>query len=229
MPDSSKPHKLGPAESERIFKEEILPQLLRKNPTLIPSDIPTMLVVGGQPGAGKSNAINGIKAEFAERGGLLVVDLDALRENHPAYRSLMRADDKAAAQYTYDDARIWAQKLEEYAKANRHNVLVESLMTSPDGVGGWLQDYRETGYRTEAHVVAVNESSSVQGIVQRYEEQKAESLDNVGRTVPRQVHDLAYDCVRDTFDRIETDKLLCERTLNLVMEDTFTSFQRREP
>ncbi len=102
-------------------------------------------------------------------------------------------------------------------------------MTSPDSVGGWLQDYRAAGYHTEAHVVAVNKRSSLQSIVQRYEGQKLKSEDNVGRTVPRQVHDLAYDRVRDTFDRIETDKLLCERTLNLVMEDTSTSFQRREP
>jgi hypothetical protein len=207
MSDNGNPHKLDPAENERVFRERILPNTLKNNSALLPSDTPTMLAVGGQPGAGKSNAIKGIEAEFADRGGLLVVDLDALRENHPKHNQLMRADDKAAAQYTYDDARIWAQKLEDYAKANRHNVLVESLMTSPDGVGGWLQDYREAGYRTEAHVVAVNERSSVQGIVQRYEGQKAESLDNVGRTVPRQVHDLAYDRVRDTFDRIETDKL----------------------
>ena len=223
MSDNRNPHKLDPAENERVFREEVLPRTLGRNPTLRPSESPTMLVVGGQPGAGKTNSINSIKADFTERGSVLVVDLDALRERHPKYTQLMRADDKAAAQYTYDDARIWAQKLEDYAKANRHNVLVESLMTSPDSVGGWLQDYRAAGYRTEAHVVAVNERSSLQGIVQRYEGQKLKSEDNVGRTVPRQVHDLAYDRVRDTFDRIETDKLLCERTLNLVMEDTFTS------
>ena len=121
------------------------------------------------------------------------------------------------------------RSFEDYAKANRYNVLVESLMTSPDGVGGWLKDYRDAGYRTEAHVVAVNERSSLQGIAERYELQKLKSEDNVGRTVPRDVHNLAYDRVRDTFDRIETDKLLCGRTLNLVMEDTLTSFQRREP
>lgn len=207
MSDNRNSHKLDPVENERVFREKILPNILDNNPALRPSSAPTMLVVGGQPGAGKSNSIKGIEAEFAGRGGVLVVDLDALRESHPKYDHLMRADDKVAAQYTYDDARIWSQKLEDYAKANRYNVLVESLMTSPDGVGGWLQDYREAGYRTEAHVVAVNERSSVQGIVQRYEGQKAESLDNVGRTVPRDVHNLAYDRVRDTFDRIETDKL----------------------
>jgi hypothetical protein len=86
-------------------------------------------------------------------------------------------------------------------------VLVESLMTSPDGVGGWLKDYRDAGYSTEAHVVAVNERTSLQGIAQRYEGQKFKSEDNTGRTVPRTVHDMAYDRVRDTFDKIEADRL----------------------
>ncbi len=106
MSDNGNPHKLDPAENERVFRERILPNILKNNSALLPSDTPTMLAVGGQPGAGKSNAIKGIEAEFADRGGLLVVDLDALRENHPKHNKLMRADDKAAAQYTYDDARI---------------------------------------------------------------------------------------------------------------------------
>ena len=66
-----------------------------------------MLVVGGQPCAGKTNSINSIEADFADRGGVLVVDLDALRESHPQHRPLMRADDKAAAQYTYDDVHVF--------------------------------------------------------------------------------------------------------------------------
>jgi Ni2+-binding GTPase involved in maturation of urease and hydrogenase len=135
MSDNRNPHRLDTTENERIFREEILPEKLRNNPGLLPSDTPTMLVVGGQPGAGKSHSITAIKEDFSSRGGVLVVDLDAVRENHTAYKSIMRADDKAAAQYTYDNARIWAQKLEDYAKANRYNVLLESLMTSPDGVG----------------------------------------------------------------------------------------------
>ncbi len=106
MSDSRNPHKLDAVENERVFREEVLPKILNRNPALRPSDTPTMLVVGGQPGASKSNSIKGIEAEFAGRDGVLVVDLDALRENHPQCKPLMRADDKAAAQYTYDDSHI---------------------------------------------------------------------------------------------------------------------------
>jgi Mrp family chromosome partitioning ATPase len=106
MPDNRNPYRLDTAENERIFREEILPEKLRNNPGLRPGDTPAMLVVGGQPGAGKTNSIKGLEADFANRGGVLIVDLDALRENHTSYKSLMRTDDKAAAQYTYDDARI---------------------------------------------------------------------------------------------------------------------------
>ena len=107
MGDNRNPHQLDPAENERIFREQILPKLLDNNPTLRSIDTPTMLVVGGQAGAGKSKSINEIRADFASRGSVLVVDLDALRENQPQYKPLMRADDKAAAQYTYDDSHIF--------------------------------------------------------------------------------------------------------------------------
>jgi hypothetical protein len=35
-------------------------------------------------------------------------------------------------------------------------VLVESLMMSPDGVGGWFRDDRDAVYTTEAHGATVN-------------------------------------------------------------------------
>jgi Zeta toxin len=166
-----------------------------------------MLIIGGQPGAGKSRSIEGIKAELADHGGVMRALVDDLREAHPKYRELMLADDKVAANYTHADAKAWAQKIEDYAKSHRYNVLIESLMTSPDGANAWLQDYRQARYTTEVHIVAVNERSSRQGIVGRYEEQKLESIDNVGRTVPRQVHDAAYGDLLKTVEKVETEKL----------------------
>lgn len=133
MADNRNPHKLDPIENERIFREKILPNLLDKNPTLRPSDTPTMLVVGGQPGAGKSNSIKGIEADFAGRDGVLVVDLDALRERHPKYTQLMRADDKAAAQYSYDDARIWSQK----SRRLRQGQPLQRAGREPDDLTRW--------------------------------------------------------------------------------------------
>jgi len=204
MDDRDK-HKLTPEQSRHLFQEEILPALLEDTPGLQPSDKPTMVVVGGQPGAGKSTSIGHIEAELASRGGVLQANVDALREFHPEYDELMEASDKTASNHTYADAKRWAGMVEDHAKAHRYNVMIESLMASPDGMKPWFDDYRQRGYTTEVRVVAVNERSSWQGVVGRYEEQKARQ--GVGRTVPHDVHDMAYANVLRTVEAIEAEKL----------------------
>ncbi|MDR1076669.1 MAG: zeta toxin family protein, partial [Xanthomonadaceae bacterium] len=206
--DNRLKYKLSDIQSAYIFEHDILPQVLRKAGPLEPSSKPAMMIVGGQPGAGKSQSIEAITEEFAQHGGVIQANVDDLREFHPQYHALTQANDRTASNYTHADAKQWAQRIEDYARTNRYNVLVESLMTSPDGVGPWLEDYRRAGYATEVRIVAVNERASLQGIVGRYEAQKARSGEaNVGRTVPREVHDMAYSRVLDTVEKIETKKL----------------------
>ena len=79
------PYKLSEARNEQIFRESILPELLDKSGELHPSVKPTMIVVAGQPGAGKSTAIKGIAEAYKQNGGVLKAVLDDLRENCPDY------------------------------------------------------------------------------------------------------------------------------------------------
>ena len=69
MADNRNPNQLDTAENERVFREDILPETLRNNSVFRLIDTPTMLVVGSQPGAGKSHSIESIEADFAGRGG----------------------------------------------------------------------------------------------------------------------------------------------------------------
>jgi pantothenate kinase-related protein Tda10 len=85
MDDRDK-HKLTPEQSRHLFQEEILPALLEDTPGLQPSDKPTMVVVGGQPGAGKSTSIGHIEAELASRGGVLQANVDAFARVSPRIR-----------------------------------------------------------------------------------------------------------------------------------------------
>ena len=72
------PYKLSEAQNEQIFRESILPKLLAKSGELHPSAKPTMIIVAGQPGAGKSTAIEGIAEAHKQRGGVLKAVLDDL-------------------------------------------------------------------------------------------------------------------------------------------------------
>ncbi|MGH8079796.1 MAG: zeta toxin family protein, partial [Lysobacter sp.] len=199
--DERRKYELGQVESEQRFRESILPTLLERTPELHPSDKPIMVVVGGQPGAGKSTSIRSIAVELASHGGVIQANVDALREFHPKYLRLVVENDKVASNYTHADAKRWAGMVENYAQSHRYNVMVESLLASPDGMKEWFDDYRQQGYATEVRIVAVNERTSRQSVVERYEEQKADK--GFGRTVPHDVHDMAYANVLKTVETIE--------------------------
>jgi len=68
-----------------------------------------------------------------------------------------------------------------------------------------MASLREAGYEIDARALAVNRELSVQGILLRYEKQKADR--NYGRMTTPKSHDAAYDGMLITLDRIEREKL----------------------
>lgn len=198
-------HALSESENERIFQRRVLPRVLADAGDLRSVVQPELIMVGGQPGAGKSKSILATKDALGSQGGVLAIDIDALREFHPEQDRLMALDDRTAANYTHADASLWARKLEKYAQEHRYNVLLESTMKTPDNVATKLEEYRAAGYATEVKIVAVHERSSWLGVLSRYESQK--DNDGFGRMVPKQIHDGAYEGLLDSAERVERDKL----------------------
>jgi len=173
-------HKLSEALNERLFREKVVPFLLdearKKGLTPHPSEHPTMVMVGGQPGAGKSKSMGAVESEFRGRGGVLTIAADDLRDFHPKNTLLMLANDRTAADYTHADASRWAEKAEAYARAHRYNVLLEGTLKTPESTLQRLGEYREAGYTTEVRIVATDQRLSWQNVIGRYERQKLDSV-----------------------------------------------------
>ncbi|MFV0296732.1 MAG: zeta toxin family protein [Hyphomicrobiaceae bacterium] len=91
-----------------------------------PVDRPVAVVLGGQPGAGKTPMQVQAAREFADKGGLVRIIGDDLRAYLPHYKALQRAD----------------------AISRRMNVLVEGTMRNPDVVARTQNDFRAAGYRS---------------------------------------------------------------------------------
>ena len=61
----SNPYLLSEAENERVFREEILPKWLKDaGSSLHPVEHPQMVIISGQPGAGKSRTMGGVEGEL---------------------------------------------------------------------------------------------------------------------------------------------------------------------
>lgn len=195
-------HRLSPADHQYIFDTDIKPRLFAGAKT---SDQPVAIVFGGQPGAGKSSAVDAAIRELVPRGGAVQILGDELRDFHPHYRRLMKQDDQTAAFYTDRDAGKWVEMAIAYAKEQRVNIVIEGTMRNSDKVAETMASLRSVGYEIDARALAVNERFSQQGILQRYEAQKADR--GVGRMTIPEAHQAAYDGLPSTLARIEQEKL----------------------
>jgi predicted ABC-type ATPase len=152
-----------------------------------PQDVPTIILVAAQPGAGKTGLGELTKESLRERGGYVRVDADRLRERLPYYPELAREDPLNAAARSQADAGLCVQELRQLAIAQRRNIIEEGTFRSPEGTEYFVDALKQRGYRVELRVLAVPPEQSRLGIYERYEQQL------VGGIVPRNVPDAYHD------------------------------------
>jgi Zeta toxin len=197
--------RLTPAELERIYARRIKPDFLGD---LAPSSSPTALLIGGQPGSGKSYALAQARAQLAAAAGAAVIlSGDELREYHPFWRANALNDPQAAAR-TQDDAGKWYARLTNDAIAQRVNIAFETSMRRPDAVLALADRLRSQGYIVFATIVAADKDQSRLATVTRFD--VARTTGDVPRFVPAAYHDDAYGRLRDTVGQLEGTRAVDE-------------------
>lgn len=151
---------------------------------------PRAILLGGQPGSGKSGLASMAVRDLGSCGGSVIIDADQLREKNPIYKSLSRADPQHAADHTHKEAAEWAKRLTKAAMQGRRNLVIDGTMRDPNGIQNLATQLREHGYTVEARVIAVNPEVSIMRARLRFEEQVASR--GVGRFVNHAQHDAAY-------------------------------------
>ena len=186
-----------------IFSGEIEPLYLP--PDVSPSISPLAIVIGAQPGAGKSTVMGDIRRRVESLGWTVEIDTDELRTHHPQHKRFLDEDDQTAGTRTNRDANRWAEMLRNKSKDKCVNVLLESSMRTPESLSVLLKDFRSAKYGTEVHVLAVKPRLSELSILLRYEKQRAAT--GHGRLVPSEFHLSALNGMLETVRRIEEEKL----------------------
>lgn len=163
---------------------------------------PRAILLGGQPGSGKSEIALMAAQELNARGGAVVIDADQLREKNPAYKKLSITDPKNAADLTHKEAAEWARRLTTAMVQGRRNLVIDGTMRDPKGILTLAAKLREHGYTVEARVIAVNPEVSINRARLRFEEQVA--IRGVGRFVNQAQHDVAYKGLADSVSALES-------------------------
>ncbi|WP_186135069.1 zeta toxin family protein [Burkholderia gladioli] len=165
---------------------------------------PTAILLGGQPGAGKTALARQAMAELGARGGAVLIDADRMRENHPQYSQLLRQNPQHAADLTHVEAGRWSGRLTSAASEARRNLVIDGTMRNPESLRNLARRLNERGYTLEVRGVAMPGDVSLARAQMRTEREIATT--GVGRVVNPQQHDQAYAGMVETVALLEREK-----------------------
>ena len=187
--------------NERIFEKIKKKYLLAQTPSSNPQGI----ILGGQPGSGKSFLSNEIKKEFIDN--FIFISTDDLRPYHPAYSALQQNPETVqnAANLVNPYASAWTERLIEHCITQKYNLIIDSTLGGNTEAVYWTIDmYRNNGYQVHLRVMAVPAIISKLSIFLRYETQLAEK--GFARWTRMEDHDDRFEKLETVLEEIITSK-----------------------
>ena len=124
-----------------------------------PSTSPKLVLLGAQPGAGKSRAVARILHADPDTDFVYVTG-DALRPFHPRYATLIRTDPIAMPNATGPAVARWVRACIDHALTHRYSLVLEGTFRDTDVVAATLRRFAAAGYHTQAVVLAVRSERS---------------------------------------------------------------------
>ena len=164
---------ISQSESDEIFSDILFDYVEIKRPST--STNPKGVILGGQPGSGKSFLKDEVILEFNEI--FIFISTDDLRLYHPAYLELQQNPEtiQNAANLVNSYASTWTEKLIKHCIENKYNLIIDSTLEGNiQAVYDTIDMFRENGYQVHLRVMAVPAIISKLSIFLRYETQLAE-------------------------------------------------------
>lgn len=180
-------YKLPKTHNEIIFKKFILPQIDHLNKHNLN---PTAVILGGQPGAGKSNLMKCVNDD-SNYNQLIEISVDNYRQYHPEYNIILKNHPELAPQIVAYDANMWATKMREECSNIGINLLLEGTMGKASLVIYQEKELKNKGYKIEYKIIAVKPIISMLSTFNRYVEMKR--LGITPRFVTPQAHNIRFD------------------------------------
>ena len=131
------------ATLEAVYQRDVRHALFKNTRS---SSQPRLVIVGGQPRAGKTRNILRARRELAAAGdGVAFINGDELRNYHPLYDQLVLADAATAADKTGADVGWWVEKGIREAADSRFHTVIETTMRQPAVVARTVNTFAARG------------------------------------------------------------------------------------
>ena len=165
-----------------------------------PTENPKVVLLGGQPGAGKSgleNLIN-IKKNYVSISG------DDYREYHPRFKEINLEYGREASKYTQQWAAEITEKLIKELRKEKYNLIIEGTLRTAELPLKEASAFKKAGYEVELNVVVVKPEKSRLGTLERYEAMLKQG--KVPRMTPKEHHDLVVNNIGNNLEIIYNSK-----------------------
>lgn len=171
------------ADIEQKFPK-IWANLLAEN-QVTPQENPIAILLGGQPGAGKSFG----SLEMSKRldFNLLIINGDEFRPYHQYYHEIYQQYGKDASKYTGEFTGKMVQRIRNEAIKSRFNLLIEGTFRTADIPLQELANFKCNGYQTTVLICTCPAEISWESTLKRAEEQQRQGMQP--RFVPREHFD----------------------------------------
>ena len=167
------------------------------------SESPSIFILGGQPGAGKTKARNIAERKMSDKGHV-TIDIDGYRDIHPHADDIWNKYGRDASIHTHADVGKWGDDVRDEAVSRRLNIILEGTMRT-NSICKTIKHLKCLGYEINIIGMAVNKFESRLGIHQRYED--ALDRKEIPRFVSKEFHDEAYEGMPKTMQQIYDEKL----------------------
>ena len=184
------------ADVERNFPK-IWANLLAEN-LVTPQEYPVAILLGGQPGAGKSfgSLAMGKRLDF----NLLIINGDEFRPYHQYYHEIYQQYGKEASKYTGEFTGKMVQRIRDEAVAHRFNLLIEGTFRTADVPLKELANFKHYGYQTNVLICTCPKEQSWDSTLKRAKEQELQGMQP--RYVPREHFDFVIANLANNAERV---------------------------
>lgn len=157
----------------------------RLTASLLPTEHPHAILLGGQPGAGKTTLARTLVERF--QGNVLVISGDDFRNFHPNHQKLVEKYGRDATPAASAFSGAVAEHLIGKAGAGKYNLIIEGTLRTADVPlrTGWL--LKRMGYTVDLACMAVRPEVSYASTLYRYEMMR--EYGTTPRATSKEAHD----------------------------------------
>lgn len=180
------PRPSDPDEFSELYRAFVQPIIFDGIPD--GQEQPTLLMLGAQPGAGKSRATGRL---LAEHDNMAALTGDDLRIFHPRYRDLTVNQSEQAGGVLGEATRGWVRAALDEALTSRRSLLIEGTFGDPDVALATAARFRQAGFHVRIVAIASPRILSLVSAASRYLRDR--KLGNPARFTRLSAHDRGYD------------------------------------